>query len=130
MQENPDFPVIVAISLPPAPFGNKKARRSGLFHCCDAGYFVADSTARLAMTPTRCARYSALACRSLFRPSAFCLTLATEDGSNFAERAFSMSFWRKTLGPAPVTATRVPLALSVTNTPTIAKRDAWFLNLA
>ena len=32
------------------------------------------------------------------------------------------------MGPAPVTATRTPLAVSATNTPTIAKRDAGFLN--
>src|SRR4029079_15229487 len=106
----------------------KKARRSGLFHSCELEYLTAASTARFAITLTRCARYSALACRSLFKPSAFCLIDATDDGSNFAESAFSMSFWRNTHGPAPVTATRVPLALSVTNTPTIAKREAWFLN--
>src|SRR6185295_1948670 len=91
-------------------------------------YFSAASTARLAMTVTRCARYSALACMSLFRPSCLTLIFATDSGANFAARAFSMSAWRKTTGPAPVTATRTLPPKSATNTPTMAKREAWFLN--
>src|SRR5256886_11083570 len=69
-------------------------------------YFIAASTARLAMTVIRCARYSGLACRSLLRPSAFTLILATDSGANFAASAFSMSAWRNAQGPAPVTPTR------------------------
>src|SRR2546425_9187485 len=58
-------------------------------------YFIAASTARLAMTVIRCARYSGLACRSLLRPSAFALILATDSGANFEASAFSMSAWKK-----------------------------------
>ena len=93
-----------------------------------ASYFSAASTARFAITVTRCARYSALACRSVLRPSRFCLTLATDSGANFALSAFSMSAWRNTPGPAPVTATRTLPPKSATNTPTMAKREAGFLN--
>src|SRR5438445_3179282 len=91
-------------------------------------YFNAASTARLAMTVIRCARYSGLACRSLLRPSAFTLMLATDSGANFEASAFSMSVWRNAQGPAPVTPTRTLPPKSATNTPTMAKRDAGFLN--
>src|SRR5687768_2868922 len=91
--------------------------------------FSAASTARFAMTVIRCARYSGEACRSLLRPSGFTLMLATDSGANFAPSAFSISAWRNTTGPAPVTATRtLPPPKSATNTPTSAKRDAGFLN--
>src|SRR3989449_843200 len=91
-------------------------------------YFIAASTARLAMTVIRCARYSGLACRSLLRPSAFTLILATDSGANFEASAFSMSAWRNAQGPAPVTPTRTLPPKSATNTPTMAKRDAGFFN--
>ncbi len=94
----------------------------------DIERIAGDETARLAMTVTRCARYSALACRSVLRPSCFCLMLATDSGANFAASAFSMSAWRNTTGPAPVTATRTEPPKSATNTPTMAKREAGFLN--
>ena len=41
---------------------------------------------------------------------------------------FSIGFTRNTQPAAPVTATRTTPALSLTNTPTSAKRDAGFLN--
>src|SRR5262249_53337968 len=91
-------------------------------------YLRAASTALFAITVIRWARYSGLACRSLLRPSAFTLMFATDSGANFAASAFSISAWRKALGPAPVTATRMLPPKSATNTPTIAKRDAGFLN--
>src|SRR5712664_3405193 len=93
-----------------------------------AAYPSAASTARRAITVTRWARYSGVACKSLFKPSAFTLMSATDSGANCADSAFSMSAWRNTLGPAPVTATRAALPKSATKTPTIAKRDAGFLN--
>src|SRR6185503_6685113 len=84
-------------------------------------YLSAASTARFAITVTRCARYSGEACRSLFSPSAFTLMPATASGANFAPSAFSMSAWRNAHGPAPVTPTRtLPPPKSATNTPTMA----------
>ena len=53
---------------------------------------------------------------------------ATDSGANFALRAFSISATRNTQGAAPVTATRTALPVSATNTPTIAYREAGFLN--
>ena len=39
---------------------------------------------------------------SELRPSAFCLMFATASGDQVLPSAASMSFWRNTLGPAPV----------------------------
>src|SRR5581483_9581415 len=83
------------------------------------GYFAA-ATARFAITVTRCARYSALAWMSELSPFGETLTLATASGANDLPSADSISFWRKTEGPAPVTATRTPPAVLATKTPTIA----------
>src|SRR5581483_2962958 len=74
----------------------------------------AAATARLAITVTRCARYSAEAWISELRPEALCLMLATASGDQLLDSAASMSFWRNTLGPAPVTATRTPLLVLAT----------------
>lgn len=84
------------------------------------GYLLAASTARRAITPTRWARYSALPWMSLLRSVAGTLMslIAAEEKS--LASAYSIAFTRKTLGPAPVTATRTPAAVLATNTPTIA----------
>src|SRR5687768_3484245 len=103
-------------------------RRAGALEDALSYCFSAASTARLAMTVIRCARYSGEACRSLLSPSALTLMPATDSGANFAVRAFSISAWRKALGPAPVTPTRALPPKSATNTPTSAKREAGFLN--
>src|SRR5437867_1874179 len=47
------------------------------------------ATARLVVTPIRCARYSALAWMSAFRPSAPWVTLARASGEKFAVSACS-----------------------------------------
>ena len=106
----------------------RRGRRLGQSAGSRADYFSAASTARFAITVIRCARYSGLACRSLFSPSAFTLMFATDSGANFALSAFSMSAWRNAQAPAPVTPTRTLPPKSATNTPTMAKREAGFLN--
>ena len=84
-------------------------------------FAVAASTARRVSTPIRCARYSALPCRSLFSPSA-----GTEmPSSTLCEKRFfsasSNAVTRNTPSePAPVTATRTSDGRLATNTPTSA----------
>src|SRR5438552_2851065 len=83
--------------------------------------YLAAATARRASTLTRWARYSGDAWISLLRPLGLTDMPAMASGENFASRAFSISGTRKTLGPAPVTATRTdPSLSSATMTPTIA----------
>src|SRR5208282_4895800 len=77
------------------------------------------ATARLAITPTRCARYSALAWISLFSPSCGVAIPAIASAAKLADSAASIAAWRNTPPcPAPVTATRTPPAVFATNTPT------------
>src|ERR1700722_17284608 len=82
---------------------------------------VAASTARRASTEIRCARYSALPCRSLLRPAAG----TDRPSSAFGEKRFfnasSNAVTRNTPSePAPVTATRTSDGRLATNTPTSA----------
>src|SRR5260370_39448727 len=91
--------------------------------------FVGDASGGLDSSVMRWERYSGEAWRSLLRPSGLTLMFATDSGANLAASAFSISVWRKAEAPAPVTPTRtLPPPKSATNTPTMAKRDAGFLN--
>src|SRR5690606_20552855 len=77
-------------------------------------------TARLAITPTRWARYSAEAWMSLFiMPGSVLMPFRASALKDF-DSAASISLWRNTQGAAPVTATRMPPAVSATMTPTMA----------
>ena len=71
----------------------------------------AAATARLAITVTRWARYSALPWMSPFRPSGDVLhAWPRASGGQLAASAASISAWRNTPPwPAPVTATRTPV---------------------
>jgi hypothetical protein len=83
------------------------------------------------MMDTRCARYSADPCRSLFSPPASTRTAFAASGVKLCFSALSIADARNTDGAAPVTATRTsPFAAFDTNTPTSAKRDAGFGNFA
>ena len=62
--------------------GHKKARSRRACSGERLFYFIAASTARLAITVIRCARYSAEACRSEFNPSALTFRFATDSGAN------------------------------------------------
>src|ERR1041384_68708 len=86
----------------------------------DIGAQAQAATARRAITLTRCARYSALAWMSELSPSSLmAISLIASGVKDFASAA-SISGTRKTLGPAPVTATRTPAGVLATNTPTMA----------
>src|SRR5215468_1885529 len=78
------------------------------------------ATARRAMTPTRWARYSALAWISELRPVSGIVMSLIASGLKERVSAASISGTRKTQGPAPVTATRTPPPVRATKTPTIA----------
>ena len=78
-------------------------------------------TARLVTTPTKCARYGALAWISLFMLSVPIDTPFSAAADQLADSAASAAAWRNTPPcPAPVTATRTPLGPLATNTPTMA----------
>ena len=79
---------------------------------CELLAFVAAATARLAMTPIRCARYSGSAWMSPLRPSAGSVTPSSDFGREALARALPRRpCTRKTpFEPAPVTATRTSLA--------------------
>ena len=90
---------------------------------------MAFASARRASTPTRCARYSALAWMSVFIP----VGGDAQPSIDFAAKRFfsasSNEGTRKTpFEPAPVTATRMSGPRFDTNTPTSAKPDAGCLN--
>src|SRR5574340_1827090 len=91
---------------------------------------IACSTARLAIAVTRCARYSALACRSLLTSSAGSVTRAAAAGEKSAASASSIAVKRNAQDLTPVTATRTALPVFATNTPARAKRDAGERNFA
>src|SRR3954469_9037722 len=84
----------------------------------------AAATARLARTGIRCARYSGDACRSPFNPDALITTAFAAAAVKLFVKAASNSLERNTDGAAPVTATRTPLAVCATKTPTRPNRDA------
>src|SRR3954471_21105963 len=88
-----------------------------LGHC----YLPAISaTARFASTRTRFAGFSREPWMSSFSSSAASSSPWSESTANFFESAASATLHRNTPGPAPVTATRMPLAVSATKTPVIA----------
>jgi len=78
------------------------------------------ATARRAITPTRCPRYSALAWMSELSPSCGIAMSLMASGVKDRASAVSISGTRKTQGPAPVTATRTFSAVRATKTPTMA----------
>src|SRR5580700_1462114 len=79
------------------------------------------ATARPAMTPMRCARYSELAWISPFKSSGGVLMPLIAAAEKLPANAVSISACRNTPPcPAPVIATLGPAAVSATNTPTIA----------
>ncbi len=77
----------------------------------------AAETARRAMTPTRCARYSADAWMSAFRFSAETVIPSSAPAEKLPASACSISDARKTQGPAPVTAASKFLFLSDVEVP-------------
>ena len=89
------------------------------------------STARFAITVTRCARYSAPAAVSDSIPSDDTAIPATASPLNDAPSASSIAATRNTPSPdAPVTATLTPAGPSATITPATAYFDAGFANFA
>src|SRR6185312_3085582 len=89
----------------------------------------AEATARRASTATRCARYSALACRSDCSSEGSIAIDSSAFGDHSRASACSIAFARKTpREPAPVTAARAPCAVCATKTPTMANRDAGLRN--
>src|SRR3569623_1136922 len=90
----------------------------------------ADCTARFAITPTRCARYAALASVSLIRSSAGTVMPAIASGANDFASAASIAGTRNTDGAAPVTATRTPADVSATISPTTANFEARWANFS
>src|SRR5262249_4012915 len=90
----------------------------------------AAATARRAITETRWARYSALASLSTSRSAEGTAIPSSASGAKRPASAFSIDATRNTLGPAPVTATRVPAGPWATITPTSAYLEAWLANLA
>src|SRR5205085_10499941 len=85
-------------------------------------------TPRCVSTEIRLARYAALACRSLESSLASTFTAAAASGVKLFVSACSSPVCRNTPLPPPVTATRTPLSVCATQTPTRAKREAGCLN--
>src|SRR6185437_9742838 len=101
----------------------EKGRRKGALSAKEAlaeRQPAAAATARRAITPTRCARYSALAWMSELSPSCFCAMDLIASAVKDLASAASIYFRRNTTGPAPVTATRILPPVFASNTPTIA----------
>src|SRR6267142_2139103 len=74
----------------------------------DSGASFDRATARRAITPTRCARYSALPWMSAFMPSAGMVRPSSDFGAKRFFSASSKDLTRNTpFDPAPVTATRI-----------------------
>src|SRR6185369_10396236 len=75
--------------------------------CQDVGFarlvHAASATARLAITPTRCARYSAEPWMSELSPADAMAIPAIASGVNPLASAASIAGTRNTQGPAPVT---------------------------
>src|SRR5690606_12763820 len=96
--------------------------RGAVAPCPLDDYWFAFVTARLAITTTRWARYSAEAWMSDMRLSDRMLMPSSAAASNEPARAASISLARNTpLSPAPVTATRTPPSPPLaTNTPVMA----------
>src|SRR5205085_11045070 len=102
-------------AVPAVTFGRSVSREP-----IDIGAQAQAATARRAITLTRWARYSALAWMSELRPSSLIAMSLIASGVKDFARAASISGWRNTEGPAPVTATRTPAGDFATKTPTIA----------